>query len=118
MRSYAFPVSISRLLAALAAIALLFAPALTGAAYGTPTHAMAGVSMQMVDGAPCKSMPAPADHGKAMANCCMAMCMAVAIAPSAPGELPITTQATATFALPKSHKAYLGEIATPPPRRS
>lgn len=117
MRSYAFPMSISRLLAALAAVALLFAPALTGAAYAAQD--MSGASMQMMNGAPCKSMPSPADHDKAMANgCCMAMCMAVAVAPSTPGALPAMTQATATFTLAKSDKAYLGEIATPPPRHS
>lgn len=120
MRSYAFPVSISKLFAVLGAVALLFAPAMTGAAYAaTAQHNMAGTSMRMMDGAPCKSVPASADDGKAMANgCCMAMCMAVAIAPSMPGELPTMTPATATFALSKTHKGYLGEIATPPPRRS
>lgn len=119
MRAYAIPVSISKLFAVLAAVALLFAPALTGTASATPAQhemAMAGASMQMMEGGPCRSMPS-ADHGKGMAkNCCMAMCMAVAVAPSAPDELPTVTQAEATFTIPKSHKGYLGEIATPPPR--
>jgi len=116
MRAYAPSMTIRPFLAFAVTIAVLFASAFTGVAAASaavPMHDMA-----MMEMGHCSSAPAKHD-GKGMAKpCCIAMCMAVAIAPTAPEPLPLIIQAAATFQLPKSHVGYLGEIATPPPRLS
>lgn len=118
MRAYRAPVSLRNLFGILVAVALLFAPALTraGAAYaGVPDH-----HAQMMEPGHCQAPPShPGDRNEAPAkNCCISMCMAVAVtapAPLAASDLPPTP---AVFAVASLHLAYLGEIATPPPRAS
>lgn len=116
MRAYAPSMDTRPILAFVLTIAVLFASAFTGieaASAAMPMH-----DMEMMEMGHCSSPPSSHD-GKGMTKqCCIAMCMAVAIAPSAPDEMPAVAQAVVTFALSKSHQDYLGEIATPPPRRS
>ena len=104
------------ILAFVLTIAVLFASAFSGVAAvsaATPMH-----DMEMMEMGHCSSPPSSHD-GKGMTKqCCISMCMAVAIAPSAPDEMPTAARAVATFSLQKSPVGYLGEIATPPPRRS
>lgn len=115
MRSYASPVSIRTLFAMLIAFAVLFAPTATRAAEAADAAPVR--HMQMMDSGPCQMPPAKSsDHGKMDKNCCISMCMAVAIAPTAPAEVAETTHGVTYFAVPKSWHGYLGEIATPPPR--
>lgn len=116
MRSYAPSMGTRPLLAFIAMIAVLFASALTGTA--TASAATMNHDMQMMEMGHCSSPPASEHDGNSMPKqCCVAMCMAtVAVAPSAPEELPLVKQPAMTFALPQSHEGYLGEIATPPPR--
>ena len=98
-------------------VAVLFASVLTGTAAASAAT-MPGHDMAMMEMGHCASPPSGHDEGKPMPKqCCIAMCMAaVAIAPPAPAELPMLREAPATYAVPTGHKAYLGEIATPPPR--
>ena len=97
-------------------IAVLFASALSGSAVASA--ATMNHDMQMMEMGHCSSMPSKEDGNKAPAkSCCIAMCTAaVAVAPSAPSELPLLQQAPATFPILTSYIGYLGEIATPPPR--
>ena len=103
------------LFAFLLTIAVLFASALSGnavASAATMNH-----DMQMMEMGHCSSMPSKDDGKTPAKSCCIAMCTAaVAVAPSAPAELPIVQQAPTTFPILTSYIGYLGEIATPPPR--
>ena len=97
-------------------IAVLFASALTGTAAASAAT-MPGHDMQMMEMGHCSSMPSKEDGKAPVKSCCIAMCTAaVAVAPSAPAELPIVQQARATFPILISYTGFLGEIATPPPR--
>ncbi len=97
-------------------IAVLFASALTGTAAASAAT-MPGHDMQMMEMGHCSSMPSKEDGKAPVKSCCIAMCTAaVAVAPSAPAELPIVQQALATFPILISYNGFLGEIATPPPR--
>jgi hypothetical protein len=109
------PVSIRRLFAILLALSVLIAPSVTSAAMAAaPQHAM-----QMMEAGHCHMPTAPADHGNADGkSCCISMCMAVAVAPSAPAEVAPPRQQMAQFAPPAVYQGTLTEIATPPPRHS
>lgn len=119
MRSYASPMSIRKLFAVLIALAVLFAPSVT---YASMPAAMAhDHAMPMMEMGHCETLPGQtpaksADDSKADKNCCMAMCTALAVAPSAPAESAEPKHAQSYFAVPQSWHGYLGEIATPPPR--
>ena len=114
MRSYARLMSIRTLFAILVALAVLLAPGVTGAAMAaSPDH-----HMQMMQSGHCNMpMSGKSDHDKMSGkNCCISMCMAVAIAPSAPADVqPLSAQVT-QFALARTYHGTLAEIATPPPR--
>lgn len=98
-------------------IAVLFASALSGSAAASAAT-MPGHDMQMMEMGHCSSVPSKHDDGKSMPKqCCIAMCMAaVAVAPSAPAELPMVQRGQPASFVPAAHDGYLGEIATPPPR--
>ncbi len=116
MRSYAIIVSIPKLFAILAALSVLFAPAVTGAAMAAAPHH----DMQMTEGGHCQAPPSKsADRDKMGGkNCCIAMCTAIAVAPSAPAEATGLRQQLVPFVPPKAYHGLLAEIATPPPRHS
>ena len=116
MRSYGIIVSIQKLFAILVALSVLFAPGITGAAIAAPPNH----DMQMMEGGHCQAPPSKsADHEKMGGkNCCISMCTAVAIAPSAPAETAEARQQIAQFVPPKTYHGLLAEIATPPPRHS
>ena len=116
MRRDSSPACIRRLFAILIAVAVLFAPGVTGAAMAAAPHH----DMQMMEAGDCHSPPSNSVHhdrsdGK---SCCIATCMALAVAPSAPAELLPARQQRVHFAAPKTYRGTLSEIATPPPRRS
>lgn len=108
--------SIRKLFAILVALSVLFAPAVTGAAMAAAPHH----SMQMIAAGHCQAPPAKSDDHDKMGgkNCCISMCTAVAVAPSAPAETTEPRQQIAEFIPPKTYHGLLTEIATPPPRRS
>lgn len=115
MRTYRATMGSGPLFGFILTIAVLFASALSGSAVAlaaTMNH-----DMQMMETGHCSSMPSKQDSKTPVKSCCMAMCAAaVAVAPSAPVELPFVQQSAATFPIPVAHVGYLGEIATPPPR--
>ena len=108
---------IQKLFAILFALAVLFAPAFSrfDAAYAAvPNH-----RAQLMDSGHCQMPPSQSgDHDKAAKDCCISMCMAVAIAPAVPAQQSDLKPVPAVFAVPTIHLPYLGEIATPPPRAS
>ena len=117
MRTYAPYMGPRPLFGFILMIAMLFASALTGTAAASAA-AMPGHDMQMMEMGHCSSAPSGHDDRKGSPkNCCIAMCTAaIAVAPSAPAELPLIQQAPAAFPGPSAHTGFLGEIASPPPR--
>jgi hypothetical protein len=100
----------------LLALAVLVAPGVTGAAMAAgPHHGMA-----MMEAGHCQAPASGTSHHDRMdgKSCCIAMCAAVAVAPSAPGETMPLRQQLVAFALPRTYHGLHTEIATPPPRRS
>jgi hypothetical protein len=116
MRAYVLPVSIRKLFAILIALAVLFAPGVTGAALAAAPHH----DMQMMEAGHCQTPPSmPSGHEKmADKSCCIAMCMALAVAPFVPAETRLPRQQVAGFAPPRAYHSLPSEIATPPPRIS
>lgn len=121
MSAYAPPVSIRKLFAMLLAVAVLFAPAVTGmsaALAAVPDH-----HMQMMSTGHCKATPSgknsdssPAKDSKAAKPCCMAMCLAVA---AMPAEIEASPPLIGIASVPTLQNFLIGvpaEIATPPPR--
>ena len=118
MRAYAPPVNIRKLLAIFVALAVLFAPVFSGGA-GAALAAVPNHHAQMTEAGHCQLPPQSGDHDKAPAkSCCISMCMSIAIPPPAPAEHSELEPPPAVFAVATIHHPYLGEIATPPPRRS
>jgi hypothetical protein len=118
MRSYRLSVSIRTLFALLVGFTVLLGPVLTHAS--AASAAVAGHHDQMIEAGHCEAPPADSseDEQAPLESCCVSTCMAIAIAPPTPltdGELK---PAPRLFAVPALHLSYLGEIATPPPRRS
>ena len=107
--------SLREIFAIFVALSVLFAPGLASAAMASSHD-----DMQMVGAGHCQSPPSSSgDHGKMGAkSCCIAMCMAVAVAPSARAEAPIVRQQVTQFAAPAVYDGTPDEIATPPPRRA
>ena len=116
MSAYAAAVSFRKFFSILLALAVLLAPAATGAAMAAmPFH-----NMQMMVAGHCQSPPASTAHHDKMdgKSCCIAMCAAVADAPATPSEKLPQRQQVPEFGLTKSYRGLHTEIATPPPRRS
>lgn len=118
MRAYPHPMSIKWFFAILVAAAVLFAPAFSragGAFAAVPNH-----HAQTMEASHCNAPPSePGDHDKAPAkSCCIAMCTGIAIAPASPVKETQLVPKPAIASIPSLHLSYLGEIATPPPRRS
>ena len=97
-------------------IAVLFASALTGSA--AASAATMNHDMRMMESGHCAAPPSHhGDHDKSAGkNCCISMCMAVAVEPSAPSEAVVLHDAITTFSVLKEYHGLLAEIATPPPR--
>lgn len=116
MRAYARLVSIRKLFAFTLALSVLFAPGVAGAAMASSPHHI----MHMMQGGHCQTMPSSSgdDHKMTGKSCCIAMCMAVAVAPSTPAQSSPPRQQVAQFAAPQAYRGLPAEIATPPPRRS
>jgi hypothetical protein len=116
MSAYVLPVSIRKLFAILLALAVLFAPGAAGAALAAAPHH----DMQMMKAGHCQTPPSmPAGHEKmAGKSCCIAMCMALAVAPFAHAEARMPRQQVAGVTAPRAYHSLPSEIATPPPRIS
>ena len=114
MSAYRPLMSVRRLFAALIALAVLFAPAMTrvGEAYAAvPDH-----HAQMMMKGHCESAPDADQDKKADQSCCFKMCMAVA---ADLGDLLAARPLLASTNPPALQSFPIGspaEIATPPPR--
>ena len=114
MRAYPTSMGSRSLFAFVIMISVLFASAVTGTA--SASAATMNHDMQMMEMGHCSSPPAKEDGKAPVKSCCIAMCVAVAIEPSAPARLGDLHHQTTYFAVPSSWHGFLGEIATPPPR--
>jgi hypothetical protein len=105
--------SARKLFAIILALGVLFAPSFAYSAAPRP-------DVQAMEMGHCQMLPSKsADHGKVDGkNCCIAMCMAVAVAPSASLQVAEPRHQVAYFVAPQSWRGFLSEIATPPPRRT
>lgn len=105
-----------RLLALLLALAMTFAPlgmrTMAKAAMPASHHgAMAGQDH-------CNQQPQPDQHRKAAdRDCCVAMCVAVVV-PDGAAEFSTYHASRERPASDLDRRGFLGEIATPPPKRS
>jgi hypothetical protein len=116
MSAYVRTVSMTKLFALILAVAVLFAPGVTGAAMAAAPHH----DMAMMEAGHCQPPASGSGHhdqsdGK---SCCVSMCMALAVAPSAPSEPLQQRRELPQFASPKAYLGLPAEIATPPPRRA
>ena len=117
MGAYARPVSIAKLFALLVAVALLFAPAFSRA--GEAFAAVHNQHVQVLEAGHCQTPPDSSDQDQAPTkSSCISMCMGIALAPTTPISQTELAPASAISVVPALHLSYLGEIATPPPRRS
>jgi hypothetical protein len=114
--SNATSVSIRYFFAIVVALSVLFGPGATAVAMASPHHDM----QMMTAGHRQPPSPTAGGHQKmAGKNCCISMCMAVAIpAPRAPSEVRVPPQQIAEFAIPALYTGNPHEIATPPPRHA
>jgi len=110
-------VSVRLLLFILVATALAFAP--FAMPMGEAIAAPAGHHESMAKASHCDDMPAPAKSDKHKEKpCCVAGCMAAAMLPAMGDEAVVLPVATERPGLDRFYRGYLGEIATPPPRRA
>lgn len=114
MSAYSSVMSVRRLLAALIALAVLFAPAMTrvGEAYAAvPDH-----HAQMMAKGHCETAPDGDQDKPADKSCCFELCMAIAAEPAAPAALQPMVGDTKTSSLHRFVVGAPAELATPPPR--
>lgn len=104
--------SIRRLLTMFIAVAVLFAPALTGVG---EAHAAVPDQVQIMEVGHCSS-PSSKDDQAPAKNCCVAMCTAVAMAPPAADGAQVLARSAALPRLSAFRVGLPAEIATPPPR--
>lgn len=108
--------SLRPLFAILFAVAMLFAPLAT---IGGSAMAMAPADhhAQMAESGHCGEQPAKGDHHKAPEkSCCVAMCAAVAVAPTTTIEPHALATSVDRPSLAQFHHSFLAELPTPPPR--
>jgi hypothetical protein len=114
MIAYVRPVSMTKLFTILLALATLFAPGVAGAAMAASPHH----DMQMMEAGHCQTPPSSGDHKMDGKSCCIAMCMAVAVAPSTRAETSPLREQVAQFPTAQAYHGLPAEIATPPPRHA
>jgi hypothetical protein len=112
--------SLSKLFAIVVALAVLLAPAFTraGEAFASvPDH-----HAQMMQSGECHApetgVPEESGDKAPVKDCCISMCMAVAMMPPAPMQDGPINPEPAVSAIPALQVSHLAEIATPPPRRA
>lgn len=110
-------VNLPRLFAILVACALLLAPAFGRTA--AAVAATAGHAQMMDQAGHCQMPPSgSADHHKMDGkSCCVWMCVAVPADMETPLHDDLAQGSAHVAAFAGFHIGYLGEIATPPPRR-
>ena len=111
-------VSLRPLSAILIAFAMLFAP-LAMQSGSAMAMAPADHHSQMMEKGHCGDQPARGKDGKATGkSCCVAMCTAIAVAPTASVEPMASTRLLERPSLERPNHSYLARLPTPPPRRA
>ncbi len=109
--------SLRPLFGMLIAFAMLFAPLGLGSGSAMAMAPSADHHAQMMDSGHCGERPAKGDHDKAPdKSCCVAMCAAVTVAPSASVEPYFFPQSIERPSLVRFDHSFLAELPTPPPR--
>ena len=110
-------VSLRPLFAILIAFAMLFAPLAVSNGNAMAMAPTADHHAQMTESGHCGEQPAKADHEKAPdKSCCVAMCAAVAVAPTAIIEPQSFSRPSEAPAPDQFQRGFLAELPTPPPR--
>lgn len=116
-RHYLARMSLRPLFTMLIAFAMLFAPLGLSSASAVAMASSPNHHAQMMESGHCGERPANGDHGKAPdKSCCVAMCAAITVAPSASIEPRISPQPIDQPSLVQFNHSFLAELATPPPR--
>lgn len=114
---YLARMSLRPLFGILIAFAMLFAPLGVSSGSAVAMATSANHHAQMMDSGHCGERPASGDHDKAPdKSCCVAMCAAVTVAPSAsigPHTFPLPLERPS---LVQFNHSFLAELPTPPPR--
>ena len=109
--------SVRLLLFLLVATALAFTP--FAMPMGEVIAAPSGQHESMSKASHCDDMPAPAKSEKHKEKpCCAAGCMAAATLPAMAESAVVLPDVIERPGLDRFYRGYLGEIATPPPRRA
>lgn len=109
-------VSFRPLFATLIAFAMLFAP-LAMQSGSAMAMAPADHHAQMMEKGHCGEQPAKGHDGKSVdKSCCVAMCTAIAVAPTTPVEPHEFAKSADRPSLIPFHHGFLAELPTPPPR--
>lgn len=107
-------VTLRPIFAILVALGLLFTPFGMGSA--SAMAAPADHHAQMMKSGHCGDQPSKKD-GKAMdKSCCVAMCSAIAVAPTMTPEPHVFTMSPDLPSIAQFHHSYLAKLPTPPPR--
>ena len=116
--AYIWPgVSLRPLFAILIAFAMLFAP-LAMRSGSAMAMAPADHHAQMMDKGHCGGQPAGKDGKAAEKSCCVAMCTAISVTPTASLEPHAFHSQVDRPALSQSLHGFLAKLPTPPPRRA
>jgi hypothetical protein len=116
-RHYLVRMGLRPLFAMLIGLAMLFAPLGSRSGSAVAMAPPADHHARMMDSGHCGERPANRDHGKAPdKSCCVAMCAAVSVAPSASIEPPILPRSVQRPSLVRFNHSFLAELPTPPPR--
>lgn len=116
VQTHMTPVSVSKLFAMLIAVAMLFAPFAMQS--GSAMAAMPSDHHAQVEGTThCDGQSRPDQDSKSAEKpCCVAMCVAVTVAPTASADPHRFSRTPERPALDQFERSFLAELPTPPPR--
>ena len=117
MSAYGHTMSIQRLLVLIIAIAMSFAPLGIQSGSAMAMAPTADNHAQMMESGHCGDQPAKSQDSKSDdKSCCVAMCTAIAVAPTTPIEPHAFSSSIERPSLTQFNHSFLAELPTPPPR--
>jgi hypothetical protein len=109
--------SLRPLFAMLIAVAMLFAPLAIQSGNAMAMAPAADHHAQMMEGGHCGDQPAKSQDSQSDdKSCCVAMCTAIAVAPTTPIEPHALASSVERPSLTQFSHSFLAELPTPPPR--
>lgn len=109
--------SLRPLFATLIALAMLFAPLAVSSGSAMAMAPSTDHHAQAKDSGHCGEQPAEDKHAKPDdSSCCVAMCTAIAVAPTTPIEPQMLASSTERPTPSQFHRSFLAKLPTPPPR--